>query len=72
MSLACCWPSNAFAMTLDIRSLPIGVELLAEGRFEDALTPLRLAVSLGDTSPVTLLNLRSRKIEWATENGHGA
>jgi protein O-GlcNAc transferase len=44
-------------MTVDIRSLPVGVDLLAEGRFQDALAPLRLAVSLGDTAPTTLLNL---------------
>ena len=27
-------------MTVDTRSLPIGVDLLAEGRFQDALAPL--------------------------------
>jgi predicted O-linked N-acetylglucosamine transferase (SPINDLY family) len=36
---------------------PAGVDLLAAGRFQDALAPLRLALSLGDTTPATLLNL---------------
>ena len=44
-------------MTVDVRPLPAGVDLLAEGRFQDALAPLRLALSLGDTAPATLLNL---------------
>ena len=44
-------------MTVDVRTLPCGVELLASGRFDDALAPLRLAISLGDTAPSTLLNL---------------
>ncbi len=77
MSRVCCWPSSAFAMTVDAGSLQIGpdlsstdrsgptqpgvalpgIELLAEGRFQDALAPLRQAVSLGDTNPGTLLNL---------------
>ena len=35
-------------MTVDVRNLPIGVELLAEGRFLDALAPLRRALSMGD------------------------
>jgi protein O-GlcNAc transferase len=52
-------------MTVDIRSLPIGLDLLAKGRFQDALAPLRLAVSLGDTAPATLLNLA------ITEDGAG-
>jgi protein O-GlcNAc transferase len=44
-------------MTVDAPALPIGADLLAQGRFHDALAPLRLALSLGDTTPVTLLNL---------------
>ena len=32
-------------------------DLLAAGRFQDALAPLRLAVSLGDADPATMLNL---------------
>ena len=44
-------------MTVDPRSLPVGVDLLAEGRFEDALALLRLTVSLGNRAPTTLLNL---------------
>ena len=31
--------------------------LLAEGRFQEALAPLRLALALGDALPSTLLNL---------------
>ena len=41
-------------MTPDI---PIGVDLLSDGRVHDALAPLRLALSLGNTDPATLLNL---------------
>jgi protein O-GlcNAc transferase len=44
-------------MTVDASALPIGADLLAQGRFRDALAPLRLALSLGDTTPVTVLNL---------------
>src|SRR5271165_3555038 len=44
-------------MTVDTHSLPVGVDPLAEGRFQDALAPLRLTVLLGDTAPTTLLNL---------------
>jgi protein O-GlcNAc transferase len=44
-------------MTVDTCSQPVGVALLAQGRFQDALAPLRLALSLGDTAPSTLLNL---------------
>ena len=49
-------------MTADLCVSPavvsaVGVDLLADGRFLDALTPLRLALSLGDTAPSTLLNL---------------
>ena len=36
---------------------PAGVDLLAVGRFEEALAPLRLALSMGDTAPATLLHL---------------
>ena len=36
---------------------PPGVDLLAEGRFRDALEPLRQAVASGDASPVSRLNL---------------
>jgi predicted O-linked N-acetylglucosamine transferase (SPINDLY family) len=34
-----------------------GVALLAEGRFDEALIPLRLALALGDAHPATMLNL---------------
>jgi predicted O-linked N-acetylglucosamine transferase (SPINDLY family) len=34
-----------------------GVALLADGRFQDALAPLRLALACGDARPATLLNL---------------
>jgi protein O-GlcNAc transferase len=34
-----------------------GMALLADGRFQDALAPLRLALVLGDTRPSTMLNL---------------
>ena len=44
-------------MTVDVRASLSGVDLLAAGRFHDALHPLRLALSLGDTDPATLLNL---------------
>jgi protein O-GlcNAc transferase len=44
-------------MTVDTGPRPVGVDLLAEGRFEDALAPLRQTVSLGDTTPTTILNL---------------
>ena len=57
MSPACCSQSSARVMTDDVISRPIGVDLLAEGRFHEALAPLRMALSLGDTSPVTVLNL---------------
>ena len=38
-------------MTADTASLQAGIELLAAGRFQEALAPLRAALSLGDTSP---------------------
>jgi predicted O-linked N-acetylglucosamine transferase (SPINDLY family) len=44
-------------MTIDVHLPAVGVDLLAAGRFQDALVPLRLAVSLGDAAPATLLNL---------------
>jgi predicted O-linked N-acetylglucosamine transferase (SPINDLY family)/thioredoxin-like negative regulator of GroEL len=44
-------------MTVDVRPSTVGVDLLAAGRFHEALAPLRLALSLGDTAPATLLNL---------------
>jgi protein O-GlcNAc transferase len=44
-------------MTVDVRPSSIGVDLLAAGRFQDALAPLRLALSLGDAAPATQLNL---------------
>jgi protein O-GlcNAc transferase len=44
-------------MTIDVCLPAAGVDLLADGRFQDALAPLRLAVSLGDAAPATLLNL---------------
>nr|WP_294509851.1 tetratricopeptide repeat protein [uncultured Rhodopila sp.] len=50
-------------MTVDVRPdrgaqlAADGVACLAEGRFEEALTPLRLALSLGDAQPATMLNL---------------
>jgi protein O-GlcNAc transferase len=57
MCLACCWPSSASAMTADLRPPPVALDLLAEGRFQDALAPLRQALSLGETDPINLLNL---------------
>jgi predicted O-linked N-acetylglucosamine transferase (SPINDLY family) len=50
-------------MTIDVvagrgaRLAADGVAFLADGRFEDALAPLRLALSLGDAQPATMLNL---------------
>ncbi|HEY4174291.1 MAG TPA: tetratricopeptide repeat protein [Rhodopila sp.] len=44
-------------MTTDVHPSTAGVDLLAAGRFRDALAPLRLALSWGDTAPATLLNL---------------
>jgi predicted O-linked N-acetylglucosamine transferase (SPINDLY family) len=44
-------------MTVEFRPSPPGVDLLAAGLFQEALAPLRLALSLGDTEPATLLNL---------------
>nr|WP_294517427.1 tetratricopeptide repeat protein [uncultured Rhodopila sp.] len=50
-------------MTIDVRPdhgtrlAADGVAFLADGRFEDALAPLRLALSLGDAQPATMLNL---------------
>ena len=50
-------------MTIDVppdqisRYAESGVALLAEGRFEDALSHLRLALALGDMRPATMLNL---------------
>jgi protein O-GlcNAc transferase len=34
-----------------------GIALLAEGRFQEALAPLRMALALGDALPSTMLNL---------------
>ncbi len=34
-----------------------GIALLAEGRFQEALAPLRMALALGDPLPSTMLNL---------------
>lgn len=34
-----------------------GIALLAEGRFQEALAPLRMALALGDALPSTILNL---------------
>src|SRR3954463_16177225 len=44
-------------MTVDLGSPPIAVDLLAAGRFQDALLPLRQALAQGGTDPVNLLNL---------------
>jgi protein O-GlcNAc transferase len=44
-------------MTVDVKAPLSALDLLAQGRFQDALPPLRLALSLGDTDPGTLLNL---------------
>ena len=44
-------------MTVDLNVRLTALELLAAGRFQDALAPLRLALSLGDITPATLLNL---------------
>ena len=44
-------------MTADLGALPVGVGLLAEGRFQDALAPLRLALSMDDAAPAAMLNL---------------
>jgi protein O-GlcNAc transferase len=44
-------------MTIDLLPSRSGVDFLAAGRFKDALAPLRLAISLGETGPVSLLNL---------------
>jgi protein O-GlcNAc transferase len=44
-------------MTVDVHTLPVGADLMAQGRFHDALAPLRLALSLGDTTSTTVLNL---------------
>ena len=52
-------------MTVDVCPTPSGAEhqllsaidLLAAGRFKDALAPLRLALSAGDTTPAGRLNL---------------
>ena len=44
-------------MTVDIGAMPVGVGLLAEGRFHDALEPLRLALSKDDAAPAAMLNL---------------
>ena len=44
-------------MTDNACAPPVAVDLLAQGRFQEALAPLRLALSLGDTAPATLLNL---------------
>ncbi|MGD0105803.1 MAG: tetratricopeptide repeat protein [Rhodopila sp.] len=34
-----------------------GIAMLADGRFQDALVPLRMAMALGDATPSTILNL---------------
>ena len=57
MCPACFWLSSALAVTVNLEWPNRGMDLLAEGRFHDALAPLRLALSLGDTAPATLLNL---------------
>ena len=44
-------------MPTEVMSPPVGVALLAEGRFDEALAALRRAIELGDNSPATLLNL---------------
>jgi predicted O-linked N-acetylglucosamine transferase (SPINDLY family) len=50
-------------MTVDVlpgrsaRLAADGVAFLSDGRFEDALAPLRLALSMGDAQPSTMLNL---------------
>jgi protein O-GlcNAc transferase len=60
-------------MTIDVRPVAVGVDLdsirvqdarsadgmalLSDGRFQDALAPLRLALALGDALPSTILNL---------------
>ncbi|MEA2739850.1 MAG: protein O-GlcNAc transferase, partial [Acetobacteraceae bacterium] len=44
-------------MTIDVRARPVGIDLLAEGRFHDALMPLRRALEMGDMAPTTRLNL---------------
>lgn len=54
-------------MTVDVRHPPPrsdlpapalpGIDLLAAGRFKEALAPLRLALSVGGAAPATLLNL---------------
>ena len=44
-------------MTVDVRPRPSGVDLLAAGRFDDAIVQLRLALLLGDTTAATRLNL---------------
>jgi protein O-GlcNAc transferase len=44
-----------------------GVELLARGRFQEALEPLHRAIALGDRTPATMLNLAI-----ALERGAGA
>ncbi len=44
-------------MTIDVRPPPVALELMAQGRFQEALAALELAVSRGNIDPVTLLNL---------------
>ncbi len=44
-------------MIADVQTPPSAIALLAEGRFQDALEHLRMALALGDTAPATLLNL---------------
>jgi protein O-GlcNAc transferase len=56
-------------MTIDVRPLRIGIDLMAEGRFDDALVPLRLALARGDAEPATLLNLAIAE-DHAGDRGH--
>jgi protein O-GlcNAc transferase len=44
-------------MPTEVMSPPVGVALLAQGRFDEALAALRRATELGDNSLATLLNL---------------
>ncbi len=57
MSRACFSPLNPSVMIADVQTPPSAIALLAEGRFQDALEQLRMALALGDTAPATLLNL---------------
>jgi protein O-GlcNAc transferase len=44
-------------MIVDLMPATTGVALLARGRFQEALAPLRLALAQGDPDPATTLNL---------------